>query len=440
MSKFSPALRRGFTLVELLVVISIIGLLVALLLPSLSSAREAAIAAQNTQALGGFGRGFLINAEQDVTTRGQLCSGAFDHLRDGDVRNVGWVADLVANKIANPNKSLDGLNKSKLNEKLLDYVGAKNAGGKTNPQAWGGSAAATNVAFGQASGPADHVTSTAAQKRADIWDRGFNSNFATSWHFSRGDQLFTGGSAGAASSLGNNTNYGYRYNAGYGLSSDKCPDDGTGPLTDVQLLNGLAERAQVAVMSNARNGESGDALISEANATTVNDFFGFVGAQRIAKGGDNAVESFTDGKQCTNFDAAVAAAFSINNGAAQGSVTTGSEGRNNYGTGATTVTHEASLHELNDFWPAVAARKGSEGLWVGGKSQVLFADGHVERIGDEGGRNGQKDGFIGAYKVGAVTNSSANYAINATALDEVRGKIWLKDIGEKDAPGSGGGD
>jgi prepilin-type processing-associated H-X9-DG protein len=130
--------------------------------------------------------------------------------------------------------------------------------------------------------------------------------------------------------------------------------------------------------------------------------------------------------------------MAINNGAAQGDTKTGTEGRNVYG-GATTK-HEASLHELNDFWPAVAARKGSEGLWVGGKAQVLFADGHVEKIGDDAGRNGMKDGFIGAYKTGAVTNSSSNYAINGGALDEVRGKIWLKDIGEKAGPGSGGGD
>ena len=102
---------KGFTLVELLVVISIITILAALALPAINAAREASrqnVCVNNLRQLG-------VGLHEQATRRASYCSGAWDWVQDGPVTEKGWVADLVNTGIP-VGKMLCPSNNSKLSE------------------------------------------------------------------------------------------------------------------------------------------------------------------------------------------------------------------------------------------------------------------------------------------------------------------------------------
>gem|GEM_PF-7135003 len=82
----------AFTLVELLVVISIIGILVAMLFPALNAARELSRQTACSNNLRQLGVAFLAHAQRD---RGRLCSGAFDWLHEGAITDVAGLPTVL---------------------------------------------------------------------------------------------------------------------------------------------------------------------------------------------------------------------------------------------------------------------------------------------------------------------------------------------------------
>ena len=310
--------RSAFTLIELLVVVAIIGLLVSILLPSLSRARETAKSAACASYLRTFGTAFEIYASSN---NGARSSSAFDYFRDGDVRKLGWVADVINLRVGAPGKMLCPTNRFQINEKVADYAGAA-ATGSVNPLRYPNGCAVPIVPIGNQS--------------AEMWSKGYNTNYATTWHFSRGDPT-------AADGYGSN---------GSAADPSKCPLDGDGPLSEKHLGGGLATPDRIAVMGDSRAGDSSDSLVTQAYADAINAF----ADEHVIDVGEYTVESFTDGMSVDY------------------SALTGVAGQMG--------------HEFNDIVPLHNAGKSE----TGGFANVLFADGHVAAIRDTGGYGGEPDG------------------------------------------------
>lgn len=402
--------RKGFTLVELLVTIAIIGILLGLLLPNLSAVQATAKAGAQGAIIQGFGKGFMDFSTIDP--QGRLSSSAYDHWRDGDMTKVGWVADIVNGKFGNPNKSLDPINRMKINEKFTDAAGASQSG-TFNEFRW---------VTTENRKPSDNSVVTASADIAGtgyfgatqtVWDDGYNTNFATTWHFSRGDNNVTAGSSGlntGAFSVNADTRDG-----------SKSPLDGDGPLSTGHLGDPtmLTTADKVALMGPARIGDGSDATINASGtnaAETINKFVDPSGRKVVAKVGDFTVESFTDGP-----------AASVNLTAGQGGVYDGT----------------TFVHEINDIIPNAKAKKvvnaaNPNGVTAGGFANILFADGSLRRVLDNSGYGGANkgDGWIGPYKASGL-GTSGNFLFDKNAYDEVRDDVYLGRLRARLAAGGG---
>jgi prepilin-type N-terminal cleavage/methylation domain-containing protein/prepilin-type processing-associated H-X9-DG protein len=387
--------RKGFTLVELLVTIAIIGILLGLLLPNLAAVQSTAKAGAQAATLQSFGKAFIDFSTLD--SQGRLSSSAFDHYRDGDATKVGWVADIVNNKFGNPNKSLDPINRLKINEKFTDLAGTSSSG-SLNDYRWltfvvnrpSDNAIVSNVTSVRGTG----YFGTAQT----VWDDGYNSNFCTTWHFSRGDNNLTSG---------NN----FTVNAS-ALDGEKSPLDGDGPLNSATLADPtmVTSADKVALMGASRAGDSGDSTITGSgnnSAAAINAFIDPSGRRVVAKVGDFTVESFTDGPSASrNLTANQAGVYDNNT--------------------------NAQVHEMNDIVPNCKAKKVNTAfgtLIAGGYANLVFADGSCRRVNDNNGYGGANkgDSWIGPYPANpqATTAAGRTFVLDNGAFDEIKDEVYV---------------
>jgi prepilin-type N-terminal cleavage/methylation domain-containing protein/prepilin-type processing-associated H-X9-DG protein len=265
--------KRGFTLIELLVVVAIIGILVALLLPAISLAREAARNASCKNNLRQFGIALHTFADKDPA--GRFCTGASDFRRDGCMDTWGWVADIVNTGGGKPSEMLCPTNPLLGSEKVNDLLGGDSTDAKDGASVdrlLSGVCGSDNWkgAVGPAGTGEFANTDVMTAERAALigWafmDGGYNTNYAASWYLARSGpristvagpplQVITNGLA-----------------TGQGL---KGVNSTTGPLTRRLAESGLQPTSNIPLLGDGAPGDLDEATLLMDIRRSDNDWIG----------------------------------------------------------------------------------------------------------------------------------------------------------------------
>lgn len=379
--------RRGFTLVEIMVVMTIIALLIAILVPAVGFVRESARGTQCKSSLRQFYIG--LTGFADKNRDGKFTTGSFDPSRDGCPDAIGWVADMVNAKVCKPVELLCPSNPAQGSEKYKDILSTPtSATGENAPlakQQIGTCASAltgTNVA--------DHFLA-----------KGYGTNHMTTWFLVRSAPQTVGSVSGSTGTITTTNQDKIKGNTGSKGSLKRRTVD-TSPVT----------ANTIPLMGDANVGDVQDRFLDV-------DLTGSDGTVYLTAGSP-LVETSSDGPYNSGNTGAGAAAFAkwgstqqtilnvVGNGTGTAPTVSGiaNDEQPPKGTVKQGNTFLKHLQDYRDFGPV-----------HGGGCNIVFADGSVKVFQDLNGDTFLNPGFL-------VTSSGSGYAINDNTVELPEAEIF----------------